>query len=180
MPPKDSWNKPLIIVPFTEVRKKNETQVFSASFAELMNKKVDLMQRNNHFNTIISSYENSNLRLRKMIDSLKSDLIVTSKEALKSPWKIASSWVRAREIIPEKAPELGFILKSLSKSQIVSADVAKKGTQLKLFLQLEGGQNALFKPMRYARDEIIPGIYDGYDRHNGEIVGMATSSHHLL
>lgn len=83
-----------------------------------------------------------------------------------------ASWVRAREIIPEKAPLLGYVINSLQKSRIIYADVAKKGTQLKLMLELEGGQQVLFKPMRYSRDFIINGIYSGADRHNGEIVGM--------
>jgi len=47
-------------------------------------------------------------------------------------------------------------------------------------LELEGGQQVLFKPMRYSRDFIINGIYSGADRHNGEIVGMTEENKQLI
>jgi hypothetical protein len=40
----------------------------------------------------------------------------------------------------------GCVLHSLKTSKILSADVGYKGTQLKISLELEGGQKVAFKP----------------------------------
>ena len=40
----------------------------------------------------------------------------------------------------------GAILREMATRKIVKADVAKGGTQLKMLLMLEGGQQVLFKP----------------------------------
>ena len=65
------------------------------------------------------------------------------------------------------------LLKFLSSSQIVSVSPATKGTQLKVIFLLEGGQRAIFRPMRYPRDHVIEeGGNKGADRHNGEIAAF--------
>ena len=66
----------------------------------------------------------------------------------KDPWGLVESWVRpAKHIVPPESPQLGQIFEKLSTTTIIEADVASKGTQLKLKLTFEGGQQVLFKPM---------------------------------
>ncbi|XP_040174570.1 glycosaminoglycan xylosylkinase homolog isoform X2 [Anopheles arabiensis] len=50
---------------------------------------------------------------------------------------------------------------------------SRRGTQLKLVLELTNSQLVLFKPSWYSRDEIMNGsVYSGKDRHNSEIVSF--------
>lgn len=125
---------------------------------------------------ILFSNEKPHLeQIDKQIASLREDLIFHNENAsndLEKLWKIPRQWIRARQIVPWKAPELGDILRALETKRIVKSDVARKGTQLKLMLTLEGGQKALFKPRKYSRDYITDGIYAGADRHNGEIIAF--------
>ena len=95
-----------------------------------------------------------------------------SKPQYQKVWSTAAKWVRARQITPLIAQELGSIIHALQSSKILKSDVSRKGTQLKLLLTLEGSQYALFKPKRYSRDYIADDIYAGADRHNGEIIGI--------
>lgn len=64
-------------------------------------------------------------------------------------WKLAESWVQPQHgIVPHRVPgNLGEVLRELSTADILTADIATKGTQLKLLLTLRGGQQTLFKPM---------------------------------
>lgn len=63
-------------------------------------------------------------------------------------------WVSGQQIVPEDAPLLGSVLNSLCSAKILKAENSKRGTQLKLLLTLEGGQQALFKPQWYVIYEI--------------------------
>lgn len=95
----------------------------------------------------------------------------------KRAWRLAPSWINSRQIIPKLTStikeDIGFLQNALQTARILKSDVFKKGTQLKVLLTLEGGQQAIFKPKRYSRDYITNGIYAGADRHNGEIIGSA-------
>ena len=65
------------------------------------------------------------------------------------------------------------LLKFLSTSKIVSVSPGTMGSQLKLSFILEGGQEAVFRPMRYPRDHVIEERGNkGADRHNGEIAAF--------
>lgn len=55
-------------------------------------------------------------------------------------------WVGARYVVPAQSPLLGSILKTMSTAKIIKAQNAPGGTQLKLLITFEGGQQALFKP----------------------------------
>ena len=110
--------------------------------------------------------------MEALVQDLRREMI-PSESVNQSVWRLADSWITARHVIPEKAPLLGHVLRSLRESRVLSADVARKGTQLKVVLTLEGGQQVLFKPKRYSREFITEGIYSGFDRHNGEIIGSS-------
>ncbi|XP_029635706.1 glycosaminoglycan xylosylkinase-like [Octopus sinensis] len=93
-----------------------------------------------------------------------------------SPWDVSKSWVNSREIFPDVVPELGMVLKSMANEPVIYADIAPRGTQLKLLLVLKGGQKVLFKPKWFERDQVIEGPpYAGQDRHNGEIAAFHLS-----
>ncbi|KAK3918679.1 Glycosaminoglycan xylosylkinase [Frankliniella fusca] len=86
---------------------------------------------------------------------------------------VAKEWVGARNIVPAQVPLLGSVLKTISVAKIIKAQNAPGGTQLKLLITFEGGQQALFKPQWYKRDEIIEGpVYSGKDRHNAEVAAF--------
>lgn len=87
---------------------------------------------------------------QQLLSSLIDDLQLTKNILHKDGWKRAQNWIMARTLLPEKANELGSILDLLSNSKIILADVAKRGTQLKLLFKLQGGQLVLFKPKRYS------------------------------
>jgi hypothetical protein len=56
-------------------------------------------------------------------------------------------------------------------------DEKSGGTQFKMIVKYENGYRALFKPMRFARDQqaaVNQHYYNDYERHNGEI-----ASYHL-
>lgn len=78
--------------------------------------------------------------------------IIQKSDDLNETWKLADSWVNPNQgrIGPRQDVDegsLGRVFYQLSYAEIISADVANKGTQLKLLLTLRGGQQAFFKPM---------------------------------
>ncbi|XP_027203622.2 LOW QUALITY PROTEIN: glycosaminoglycan xylosylkinase [Dermatophagoides pteronyssinus] len=186
-------SRSVIVVGFAELRKENLT------LCETYEKKVklkltqmfdeDSAAAGHHIDNDDDDDEKSvnENYLGNFFESLKSDLQPKQEDSsnnsalnfknkeLKKIWSLAKKWVRARQIIPEKAPELSLVIQALQHSKIIKSDVSRKGTQLKLLLTLEGGQQALFKPRRYPLDYIPDDIYAGADRHNGEIVAFHLS-----
>lgn len=101
-------------------------------------------------------------------DNLRSDLKIKV-----SPWSLAAGWVKPREIHAENTPELGYVLNAMLTYKPVHAGVAYKGTQLKMMVELSGGQEVIFKPKKYMRDYVVTGSpYAGADRHNGEVAAF--------
>lgn len=138
-----------------------------SNVATLMGLKINAKLQNLNF----TKYQ-KNFPYRNILNYLSSDL-KTKIKLKQSPWKIASNWVNAREIHPNHGRELGSILNQMAKGKIISADIGRKGTQLKIMLVLEGQQKVVFKPKRFSRDHIIQGQpYAGADRHNGEIAAF--------
>lgn len=76
-------------------------------------------------------------------DNLRGDLKMKV-----SPWSLAAGWVKAGEIHAENTPELGYVLNAMLTYKIVHAGVGYKGTQLKMMIQLSGGQEIIFKPKK--------------------------------
>ena len=149
----------IIIVPFTEIRSKNSSIL------------VARLERHIHSKLTSLSADHSLVpKFHFLISALQ-----TSSPSLapnQSVWALAASWVTARHVMAEEVPLLPHVMRSLRENRVLKADVSRKGTQLKLALTLEGGQEVLFKPKRYSRETIVSGIYSGFDRHNGEIIGQ--------
>uniref|UniRef100_A0A2M4BNE1 Putative secreted protein n=1 Tax=Anopheles marajoara TaxID=58244 RepID=A0A2M4BNE1_9DIPT len=88
-------------------------------------------------------------------------------------WRTVNAWPKRNEVIPASEPKLGSVLAALQREPIQAVKQSRRGTQLKLVLELSGRQYVLFKPRWYEREEIINGtVYSGKDRHNAEIVSF--------
>ena len=83
---------------------------------------------------------------------------------------LLDQWATADHVLPEDAP-LGHVTACLRSLPLMKANLSGRGSQLKLELTLEGGLRALFKPKRYSIETRVRGLYAGFDRHNGEVVG---------
>jgi len=106
-------------------------------------------------------------------EEIKNIALDLSMQSKNDPWQTAKDWIRSRSIYPQKHKSLGAILKSLTTSKVMKADILTKGTQLKMLWFLQGNQKVIFKPKRYEREHVVKGkAYDGYDRHNGEIAAF--------
>ncbi|XP_003742322.2 glycosaminoglycan xylosylkinase [Galendromus occidentalis] len=116
-----------------------------------------------------------NMTRERILRTYEQELMASeTMEQAKPPWELAGGWIEpTRHIIPPAEPQLGQVLKDLSSTKIIRADVADRGTQLKLKLTFEDGQEVFFKPQFYSRDHVIHGEpYAGADRHNGEIAAF--------
>lgn len=64
-------------------------------------------------------------------------------------------------------------LKAIREVPIIFAQNARRGTQLKLSLTVEGNKTIYYKPAWYSRSEVVEGeVYAGKDRHNSEILAF--------
>ncbi|XP_053678756.1 glycosaminoglycan xylosylkinase homolog [Anopheles nili] len=92
---------------------------------------------------------------------------------ISSVFRTANSWSRANEVFPLKDKTVGGIINAIRTEPIRSIKNSRRGTQLKLVLELVGSQYVLFKPSWYQREDVINGtVYSGKDRHNSEIVSF--------
>lgn len=67
------------------------------------------------------------------------------------------------------------ILKDMATLPVLHAEQKEGGTQLKLIIDYPNGVQALFKPMRFARDvQTLPNhfYFSDYERHNAEIAAF--------
>ncbi|XP_027220601.1 glycosaminoglycan xylosylkinase [Penaeus vannamei] len=126
-----------------------------------------------HLPAIRVQYSTISPQVMDIVQKLKRD--ITRRGVTDDPWDLARKWAKPRSLLPESAPGLGDVLAALSTAPITAADIGYRGTQLKVSLRLKGGQIVVFKPLRYSRDELIEGIYSGFDRHNGEIAAFHLS-----
>uniref|UniRef100_A0A182UZX7 FAM20 C-terminal domain-containing protein n=1 Tax=Anopheles merus TaxID=30066 RepID=A0A182UZX7_ANOME len=82
-------------------------------------------------------------------------------------------WPNANIVFPSTDKLIGAVINALTTDSIYSMKNSRRGTQLKLVLELTNSQLVLFKPSWYSRDEIMNGsVYSGKDRHNSEIVSF--------
>ena len=82
-------------------------------------------------------------------------------------------WPVDNEIYPQFDSWMCKIIKLLQEAPVQNASNSKKGTQLKLNLNLKGNQLVLFKPAWYKINRVIEGpVYSGKDRYNSEIIAF--------
>ncbi|XP_065345223.1 glycosaminoglycan xylosylkinase [Cloeon dipterum] len=121
-----------------------------------------------------SHYLELNEQHREILHRIFYDLTPSSELSSSDVKQLTDQWVTNEEIVPESAPLLGSVLKSICNSKILKARSGRGlGTQLKILLTLEGNMTAIFKPQWYPREQIIEGpVYAGKDRHNAEIAAF--------
>ncbi|CAH0723275.1 unnamed protein product, partial [Brenthis ino] len=83
--------------------------------------------------------------------------------------------IAQHELYEDGEPLVGAILKDMSTAPILHVEQKEGGTQLKLIIDYPNGVQALFKPMRFARDvQTLPNhfYFSDYERHNAEIAAF--------
>ncbi|XP_047483031.1 glycosaminoglycan xylosylkinase-like [Penaeus chinensis] len=136
-----------------------------------------------HLPEIKAKYSSASSQLMDLITKLKRD--IAQRKMTDEPWALADKWATTESLVPEPASGLGDVLAALSTAPITAADVGRGGTQLKLFLILEGRQAVVFRPMSCqmsgvnccsgGHDIIYDDIYGGPDRPEGEIAAFHLS-----
>ncbi|MEE6510534.1 hypothetical protein FKM82_030425 [Ascaphus truei] len=79
------------------------------------------------------------------------------------------------ELYSRKNPAIGALLQDLSGQKITSVAMKSGGTQLKLIMTFQNYGQALFKPMKQAREQETPPdffYFSDYERHNAEIAAF--------
>ncbi|XP_034830983.1 extracellular serine/threonine protein CG31145 isoform X1 [Maniola hyperantus] len=83
--------------------------------------------------------------------------------------------IAQHELYEDEEPLVGAILHDMATATILHAEQKEGGTQLKLIIDYPNGVQALFKPMRFARDvQTLPNhfYFSDYERHNAEIAAF--------
>ncbi|OWR45171.1 hypothetical protein KGM_205913 [Danaus plexippus plexippus] len=96
--------------------------------------------------------------------------IVNASNLEKFQLKIAQ-----HELYEDGEPLVSAILRDMTFEPILHVEQKEGGTQLKLIIDYPNGVQALFKPMRFARDvQTLPNhfYFSDYERHNAEIAAF--------
>lgn len=83
--------------------------------------------------------------------------------------------IRQYEMYPADSEYVDQLLKEMAMEPIVHVTQKSGGTQLKLVIDYEGSMQALFKPMRFPREQqTLPNhfYFTDYERHNAEIAAF--------
>ncbi|XP_058872142.1 extracellular serine/threonine protein kinase FAM20C-like isoform X1 [Acipenser ruthenus] len=91
------------------------------------------------------------------------------------PWLRFHLGINRYELYPRHEPALELLLEQLATHKIKSAVQKPGGTQLKLVMSFPNYGQALFKPMKQARDqETSPDFFyfSDFERHNAEIAAF--------
>ncbi|XP_059047128.1 extracellular serine/threonine protein CG31145 [Achroia grisella] len=83
--------------------------------------------------------------------------------------------IAQHELYEDGEPLVDAVLKDMATSTVIHAEQKEGGTQLKLIIDYPNGVQALFKPMRFARDvQTLPNhfYFSDYERHNAEIAAF--------
>ncbi|XP_022830789.1 extracellular serine/threonine protein CG31145 isoform X1 [Spodoptera litura] len=83
--------------------------------------------------------------------------------------------IAQHELYEDGEPLVDEILKDMATNSILHVEQKEGGTQLKLIIDYPNGVQALFKPMRFARDvQTLPNhfYFSDYERHNAEIAAF--------
>ncbi|XP_037804824.1 glycosaminoglycan xylosylkinase-like [Penaeus monodon] len=126
-----------------------------------------------HLPKIKRKFSSVSSQLMDLVTKLQQD--ITQRGITDQPWALADKWATTESLVPEPASGLGDVLAALSTAPITAADVGHGGTQLKLFLNLDGGQAVVFRPVRNTLGVVYDTIYSGLDRPDGEIAAFHLS-----
>ncbi|KAH9640746.1 hypothetical protein HF086_007317, partial [Spodoptera exigua] len=83
--------------------------------------------------------------------------------------------IAQHELYEDGEPLVDELLKDMATNSILHVEQKEGGTQLKLIIDYPNGVQALFKPMRFARDvQTLPNhfYFSDYERHNAEIAAF--------
>ncbi|KAL0841407.1 hypothetical protein ABMA28_015099 [Loxostege sticticalis] len=83
--------------------------------------------------------------------------------------------IAQHELYEESETLVDAVIKDMATLPIIHAEQKEGGTQLKLIIDYPNGIQALFKPMRFARDvQTLPNhfYFSDYERHNAEIAAF--------
>uniref|UniRef100_A0A671NEZ3 Extracellular serine/threonine protein kinase FAM20C-like n=1 Tax=Sinocyclocheilus anshuiensis TaxID=1608454 RepID=A0A671NEZ3_9TELE len=83
--------------------------------------------------------------------------------------------INRHELYSRHNPVIGALLKDLVSQKITSVAMKSGGTQLKLIMSFQNYGQALFKPMKQAREQETPPdffYFSDFERHNAEIAAF--------
>ncbi|KAL4218480.1 Glycosaminoglycan xylosylkinase [Mactra antiquata] len=83
--------------------------------------------------------------------------------------------IRYSVLYDTEDPVIDGLIHDMSSDTITSVEMMEEGTELKLFMKMKKGTEAVFKPMRWGREhETLPNHYyfNDYERHNSEIAAF--------
>ncbi|XP_059167496.1 extracellular serine/threonine protein CG31145-like [Physella acuta] len=93
----------------------------------------------------------------------------------KQSWEQFHHGIRQYTLYDPQEPYLARLLNDMATEEVVDVEQKEGGTQIKLILSLADDGLALFKPMRFPRDqETLPDhfYFADYERHNAEIAAF--------
>ncbi|XP_076324987.1 extracellular serine/threonine protein CG31145-like isoform X1 [Tachypleus tridentatus] len=102
---------------------------------------------------------------------------ITSKYSRKNftNWEVFHLSISQNELYKRDDPIVDDLLNDMANMPIVHVEQKEGGTQLKLIIEYDNGEEALFKPMRFPRDrETDPNhfYFVDFERHNSEIAAF--------
>ncbi|XP_076309112.1 extracellular serine/threonine protein CG31145-like isoform X2 [Tachypleus tridentatus] len=92
-----------------------------------------------------------------------------------SNWEIFHLGISQNELYKEEDKVIDDLLHDMATMSIVHVEQKEGGTQFKLIIEYDNGEEALFKPMRFPRDkETEPDhfYFVDFERHNSEIAAF--------
>ncbi|KAH9502556.1 hypothetical protein Btru_068982 [Bulinus truncatus] len=93
----------------------------------------------------------------------------------KHSWEIFHKGIHQNALYDPEDEYLKMLLDDMVTKEVVDVEQKEGGTQLKLIITLEDDGQALFKPMRFPREqETLPDhfYFPDYERHNAEIAAF--------
>merc|ERR1719232_552809 len=104
-----------------------------------------------------------------------SKVLSLTEDDITTVWEEFQFAISKQEMYSRDSPAIQPVLDNMRKLSIVGVEQKEGGTQFKLIVELEDGGEALFKPMRFPRDqETLPNhfYFTDYERHNAEIAAF--------
>ncbi|KAL5018879.1 hypothetical protein ScPMuIL_004601 [Solemya velum] len=90
-------------------------------------------------------------------------------------WQAFHRGINQYALYDPEDPYIDGLLKDMVTQKIINFEIKDKGTQIKLIITYRNGGKALFKPMRFPREqETLPNhfYFNDYERHTAEIAAF--------